>query len=94
MDPAALLRDSLGRVKTGARRPEVHAVVDGFADGLELMPFVRQKGRLLHLEKTMRWGHLALTRSRGAAGYAEVAVTVQGVLSGLLDQQLRFTVGN
>jgi hypothetical protein len=94
MDPAALLRDSLGRVKTGARRMEVHAVVGGFADGLDVLPFVRQADTMLHLERTLRWGHLALTRSREALGYAEVAVTVQGVLSGLLESQPRFTIGN
>lgn len=94
MDPAALLRDSLGRVKTGARRPEVHAVVGGFADGLDVLPFVRDDAMSLHLERTLRWGHLALTRSREAVGYAEVAVTVQGVLTGLLDGQPEFARGN
>jgi hypothetical protein len=94
MDPAALLRDSLGRVKTGARRPEVHAVVGGFADGLDVLPFVRQADTMLHLERTLRWGHLALTRSREALGYAEVAVTVQGVLTGLLDGQPELARGN
>lgn len=94
MDPAALLRDSLGRVKTGARRPEVHAVVGGFADGLEVMPFVRPADAMLHLERTLRWGHLALKRSGDATGYAEVHVTVRGVLAGMLDQRPEISIGN
>ena len=84
---AAVLSDSLGRVRAGARQPTVDAVVVGFGkqlEGLATWPPRRPADAERRLRTALLWGRLALNRSRDAIGYAEVTATVEGVLQGLL----------